>query len=57
MEEAVRMASFTPARILGVSGRKGILSPGMDADIVIMNHDFTVQGVIVEGEIRRGDYE
>lgn len=57
IEEAVRMASFTPARILGVSGRKGVLSAGMDADIVIMNHDFTVQGVIAAGEIRRGNYE
>jgi N-acetylglucosamine-6-phosphate deacetylase len=54
VEEAVRMASFTPARILGVSNRKGILSAGMDADIVIMDEDFSIRAVFVEGELRRG---
>ncbi|MBI5566680.1 MAG: N-acetylglucosamine-6-phosphate deacetylase [Chloroflexi bacterium] len=39
--EAVRMATLTPARIVGVAERKGSLQAGKDADIVIWNEDFT----------------
>ena len=35
LEDAVRMASETPARLIGVSDRKGALAKGKDADIVI----------------------
>ncbi|HAO50845.1 MAG TPA: N-acetylglucosamine-6-phosphate deacetylase, partial [Runella sp.] len=35
--DAVRMASTTPARIMGVSDRKGSLAKGKDADIVIFD--------------------
>lgn len=49
LHEAVRMASLTPARILGVDGRKGSLEIGKDADIMIMNKDFEVEAVLVSG--------
>lgn len=45
LADAVRMASETPARIMGIYDRKGSLAEGKDADIVMMNHDLEVQGV------------
>jgi N-acetylglucosamine-6-phosphate deacetylase len=48
--EASRLCSRTPARILGLEG-KGMLAPGMDADIVIMNADLRVRTVILGGRV------
>ena len=47
--DAVRMASTTPARIMGVNARKGTLAVGKDADIVIFDDQFTVQATLVNG--------
>ncbi len=49
--EAVRMASTTPARIMGVNDRKGTLAVGHDADIVIFDDQLTIHSTIVSGEI------
>ncbi len=48
--EAVRMASLTPARVIGVDGRKGSLTAGKDADIAIFNADFTAWEVFIGGQ-------
>lgn len=48
--EAVQMMTATPARIIGVEERKGVIKPGMDADITICDTDFNVQAVMVMGE-------
>jgi N-acetylglucosamine-6-phosphate deacetylase len=47
--EAVRMATLTPARIIGVADRKGSLEPGKDADIVILEDDLQVWRTMVGG--------
>jgi N-acetylglucosamine-6-phosphate deacetylase len=47
--DAVRMASLTPARVLGISGCKGSLEERKDADIVIFDDNFTVRQTIVGG--------
>jgi N-acetylglucosamine-6-phosphate deacetylase len=47
--EAVRMASLTPARIIGVADRKGSLAAGKDADIAIFNDDFTTWNTLIGG--------
>lgn len=39
---AVRMASANPAQVLGVHDRKGRIEEGYDADLVLLNDDFTV---------------
>lgn len=52
--EAVRMASLTPARVIGVADRKGSLGAGKDADIVIFNADFTPWRVIIGGRLSSG---
>ncbi|GAB3792551.1 N-acetylglucosamine-6-phosphate deacetylase [Spirosoma humi] len=49
--EAVRMASTTPARIMGVDARKGSLMVGKDADLVIFDDNLTVAATLVNGKI------
>lgn len=51
LEDAVRMATLNPARMLGVEHQMGSLSPGKQADIVILDPDFSVQHAIVDGRI------
>jgi N-acetylglucosamine-6-phosphate deacetylase len=48
-EDAVRMASESPAKVMGCFDRCGSLEDGKDADIVIMNKDFKVTGVWQQG--------
>lgn len=50
LEDAVRMASETPARIMGVSEYKGTLQKGKDADIVILDKDINVRCVFSKGK-------
>lgn len=47
-----RMLSLTPASLSGWADRKGSLEKGKDADIVLMNNDFSVCAVYVRGERR-----
>ena len=47
--EAVRMASLTPARVIGVDARKGSLEVGKDADVVIFEKDFQPWRVMIGG--------
>lgn len=49
LEDAVRMASETPARIMGISDRKGTLEAGKDADVILFDDDITVRAVFVGG--------
>jgi N-acetylglucosamine-6-phosphate deacetylase len=57
--DAVRMATKTPASIIGVADQKGALLPGKDADIVIFDDDIQIQKTIIEGNIiyEREQYE
>lgn len=50
LEDAVRMASETPARIIGVADRKGTLERGKDADIVVLDKDVNVRCVFSKGK-------
>lgn len=47
--DAVRMASFNPARLLGIEQRKGWLREGADADLVLLHPDGAVAGAMVGG--------
>jgi dihydroorotase-like cyclic amidohydrolase len=44
LDTLVRISSYNPARIFGVYPRKGIIQPGSDADLVIV--DMTKEEVI-----------
>ena len=51
LHEALGMASSTPARLLGLAGRKGRIEPDMDADIVLLDAEtLRVRATLVMGE-------
>ena len=50
LHEVVRMLTLTPARIAGLSGRFGSLEAGKAADLVLLDRDLQVRGVVVGGE-------
>lgn len=54
LADAVRMASETPARLIGIDDHKGTLQKGKDADIVIMDKDINVRCVFSNGNIVEG---
>jgi N-acetylglucosamine-6-phosphate deacetylase len=56
-EDAVRMSSETPARILHVDDRKGSIAPGKDADIVFYDSDINLRFVMQRGHIVRDKRE
>jgi len=49
MQDAVRMATQSPAEVLGMPG-KGRIAPGADADLVVLTPGGAVQETIVSGE-------
>lgn len=49
LAEAIRMASFTPARILGVDADIGSLEVGKRADLVVLDSELNVKQVYVSG--------
>jgi len=51
LADAVRMMSRTPASIMGIESRKGSLTPGKDADIVIFDEDIQIQATLVKGRL------
>jgi N-acetylglucosamine-6-phosphate deacetylase len=48
--EAARMASTTPARLVGEGKRKGRLAPGYDADVTVLAPNLSVEVVWRAGE-------
>ncbi|MEU6179222.1 N-acetylglucosamine-6-phosphate deacetylase [Streptomyces coeruleorubidus] len=50
VEDAVQALSATPARLLGRSDRIGSLEPGKDADLVLLDADYDLKGVMRRGE-------
>ncbi len=67
VERWVEVCSTTPARMFGLYGRKGVIAPGADADIVLydpagtttigvathhMNMDYSAyEGTVVQGRV------
>lgn len=47
--EAIRMATLLPARRLGLAGKKGVIAPGADADLVALTPDLRIAGVMTRG--------
>jgi N-acetylglucosamine-6-phosphate deacetylase len=50
LPEAVRMATLTPARILGIDKEVGSLERGKRADLVVLDRELNVRRVYVGGE-------
>ena len=55
MEDACRMISETPAKIMGVYDRKGSLEKGKDADIIFFDKDQELTFVMHMGRIVRNE--
>jgi len=51
LEEAIQMASYNPARQIGLLDRKGSIATGKDADLVILNEKNEVELTICRGQI------
>ncbi len=49
LPDALAMLTTNPARLLSVEGRKGRLAAGADADLVLMDSELQVRGVMSRG--------
>lgn len=50
LHDAIRMASESPARLMGILDRKGTLEKRKDADIIFLNDRLETQATFVEGQ-------
>ncbi|WP_342599907.1 N-acetylglucosamine-6-phosphate deacetylase [Psychrobacillus sp. FSL H8-0483] len=55
VEDLVKMTSKNAAKRLGVYDRKGSITVGKDADIVLLNHEFDVRYTFCKGRLRYSD--
>ena len=51
LEEAIRMSSETPAKLMHVFDRKGSIEIGKDADIAVYDSDLNIQAVWTMGNL------
>jgi N-acetylglucosamine-6-phosphate deacetylase len=51
LADAIQMITKTPAEIMHIADRKGSLSVGKDADIVIFDENITIHTTMVKGKI------
>lgn len=54
LDDAIRMASETPAKIMNVYDRKGSLARGKDADVMILDKDLNLRAVWAMGKLVEG---
>jgi N-acetylglucosamine-6-phosphate deacetylase len=51
LNQALAMASRVPAEAMRWSGRKGVLEPGADADVILFDASLNIRGSIVAGNL------
>lgn len=51
LKEAVKMASLNPAKQIGVANRKGSITAGKDADLVILNESLEIKATYINGHL------
>ena len=54
--DLIKMATATPAKAIGIYGDRGSIEPGKVADLVVLDEDLNVKGVILEGNFVRKDF-
>jgi len=50
LQEAIRLATFNPARVLGITGQKGVVGVGCDADLLLLSAEGHIVQTIIAGE-------
>jgi N-acetylglucosamine-6-phosphate deacetylase len=53
---ALALASHAPARLMGLEGRKGVIKPGADADVILLDRSLMVRATFVGGELVHGNH-
>jgi N-acetylglucosamine-6-phosphate deacetylase len=48
---AIKTVTENPARLLGIEKRKGFIAPGKDADLILLDRDYSVKTTIVGGKV------
>jgi len=51
LEEAIRMITLTPARILKIDKTKGSIEIGKEADLVLFDKDININTTIINGKV------
>jgi N-acetylglucosamine-6-phosphate deacetylase len=51
LDTAIRMVTQNPAKLLGIGDKKGSITVGKDADLVLLDNDLSVHTTIVAGRI------
>lgn len=49
LPQAIGMATYSPAKVLGIESRKGLVKQGYDADLVLLNESLEVTKTFVAG--------
>jgi N-acetylglucosamine-6-phosphate deacetylase len=50
VDRAVKLVTLNPARLLGITDQRGIVAPGRQADLVVLNSEGKVVQTIIAGE-------
>ena len=50
IEDAVKMTTLNPAKLLGIEKQKGSVTPGKDADLVVFDQNLNIMMTIIGGE-------
>ena len=51
LQTAIKTAAENPAKVLGIQNKKGSIQPGKDADLILLDPDYSVNATIVAGKI------
>lgn len=51
LSDAIKSVTENPAQLLGLEDRKGTITPGKDADLVLLDSDLSVYATLVGGKI------
>ena len=51
LQDAIKMATYVPAKIMGIDSRYGSIKIGKQGDLVILDNDMNVLKTIINGEV------
>lgn len=51
LTDAVKMASSTPAKVIGIDNRKGYIKENYDADLILFDENLNIKNVMINGKL------